>query len=151
MQRKNLLLAHKARNKGMVWNNDRYDKKFATLVQRRYGPRKVQKWAETPQNYIVPPMLVPAVSYLISYPAFKCLQYHPMPQTCVCTVIGTQKLTYEPYGNGPQTVQNRAKNTSNVHRSSHSYAHTVILYVVIIIQMHTIPTQARNMCVDGDR
>ena len=27
-------------------------------------------------------------------------------------------------------VQNRAKNTSNVHRSSHSYAHTIILYVV---------------------
>ena len=29
---------------------------------------------------------------------------------------------------GPQTVQNRAKNTSNLHRSSHSYAHTIILY-----------------------
>ena len=37
--------------------------------------------------------------------------------------------TYEPYGDGPQTVQKRAKNTSNVHRSSHSYAHTIILYV----------------------
>ena len=27
----------------------------------------------------------------------------------------------------------------------------MIFYVVIIIQMHTIPTQAPNMCVDGDR
>ena len=52
---------------------------------------------------------------------------------------------------GPQVVQNRAKNTSNVHRSSHSYAHTMICYVVLIIQMHTIPTQAPNMCLDGDR
>ena len=67
------------------------------------------------------------------------------------TVIGTQKPTYESYGNGPQTVQNGAKNTSNVHRSSHSYAHTIIFDVVIIIPMHTIPFQAANMCVDGDR
>ena len=55
----------------------------------------------------------------------------PKPHTCVCTVIGTQKPTYEPYGNGPQTVQNRAKNSSNVHRSSHSYAHTIIIYLVL--------------------
>ena len=41
-----LLLAHKARNKGMVWNNVRYDKKFAILVHREYGPQKVQKWAK---------------------------------------------------------------------------------------------------------
>ena len=39
-----------------------------------------------------------------------------------------------------KTVQNRAKNTSNVHRSSHSYAHTIILYVAPIIQMLTITT-----------
>ena len=97
------------------------------------------------------PMLVPVVSYFISYPAFKCLQYHPMPQTCVWTVIGDQNPTYEPYGYGAQKVQKRAKNTSNLHRSSHSYAHTIIFYVVLIIQMHTIPTQAPNMCVDGDR
>ena len=36
------------------------------------------KWCKngpkTPQNYIVHPMLVPVVSYFISYPAFKCLQ-----------------------------------------------------------------------------
>ena len=106
----------------------------------KYGPK-------TPQNYIVHPMLVPGVSYCFSYPAFKCLQYHPMPQTCVCTVIGTQKLIYEPYGNGPQTVQNRAKNTSNVHRSYHSYAHPIILYVGIIIHMHKIPTKAPKTCV----
>ena len=59
------------------------------------------KWCKngpkTPQNYIVHPMLVPVVSYFISYPAFKCLQYHPMPQTCVWTVIGDQNPTYEPY------------------------------------------------------
>ena len=48
-------------------------------------------------------------------------------------------------------MQKRAKNTSKLHCSSHSYAHTIIFYVVIIIQMHTIPTQAPNMCVDGDR
>ena len=48
-------------------------------------------------------------------------------------------------------VQNRAKNTANVHRSSHSYAHTIIFYVVLVIQMHTIPIQAPNMCVYGDR
>ena len=41
---------------------------------------------------------------------------------------------------GPQTVQNRAKNTSNLHRSSHSYAHTIILYVGPIIQMLTTTT-----------
>ena len=43
----------------------------------KFGPKK-------PQNYIVHPMLVPVVSHFFSYPAFKCLQYHPMPQTCVC-------------------------------------------------------------------
>ena len=86
-----------------------------------------------------------------SYPAFKCLQYHPMPQTCVRTVIGDQNPTYEPYGYGAQKVQKQAKKTSSLHRSSHSYAHTIIFYVVFIIQMHTIPTQAPNMCVDGDR
>ena len=111
------------------------------------------KWCKngpkTPQSYIVYPMLVPVVSYCISYPAFKCLQYHPMPQNiCVWTVIGDQNPTYEPYGYGAQKVQKRAKDTSNLHRSSHSY---IIGYVVLIIQMHTIPTQARNMCVDGDR
>ena len=52
---------------------------------------------------------------------------------------------------GTQTVQNSARNTSNLHRSSHSYAHTIILYVAPIIQMLTIATQAPNMCVDGDR
>ena len=56
-----------------------------------------------------------------------------------------------PYGYGAQKVQKRAKNTSNLHRSSHSYARSIIVYVVLIIQMHTIPTQAPNMCVDGDR
>ena len=30
-----------------------------------------------------------------------------------------------------KTVPNRAKNTSNVHRSSHSYAHTIMFYVVL--------------------
>ena len=45
-------------------------------------------------------------------------------------------------------MQKRAKNTSKLHCSSHSYAHTIIFYVVIIIQMHTTPTQAPNMCVD---
>ena len=113
------------------------------------------KWCKngpkTPQNYIVHPMLVPVVSYFISYPAFKCLQNHPMPQTCVWTVIGDQNPTYEPYGYGAQKVQKRAKNTSNLHRSSHSYARSIIVYVVLIIQMHTIPTQAPNICVDGDR
>ena len=63
------------------------------------------KWCKsgpkTPQNHIVHPMLVPVVSYFISYPAFKCLQYHPMPQTCVWTVIGDQNPTYEPYGRVP--------------------------------------------------
>ena len=113
--------------------------------------KRCKNGPETPQNYIVHPMLVPVVSYLISYPAFKCLQYHPRLQTCVCTVIGTQKLTYEQYGNGPQTVQNRAKYTSYVHRSSHSHAHSIIFYVVLIIQMHAIPTQAPNMCVYSDR
>ena len=83
IQRKYLLLAHKARNKGMVWNNVRYEKKISILVHHGYGPQEVQKWAKTPQNYIVHAMLVPVVSYFISYPAFICLQYHPMPQTCV--------------------------------------------------------------------
>ena len=113
------------------------------------------KWCKngpkTPQIYIVQPTPVHIVSYFISYPAFKCLQYHPMPQTCVWTVIGDQNPTYEPYGYGAQKVQKRAKNTSNLHRSSHSYARSIIVYVVLIIQMHTIPTQAPNMCVDGDR
>ena len=72
-------------------------------------------------------------------------------KTCVWTVIGDQNPTYEPYGYGAQKVQKRAKNTSNLHRSSHSYARSIIVYVVLIIQMHTIPTQAPNMCVDGDR
>ena len=90
-------------------------------------------------------------TYFISYPAFKCLQYHPMPQTCVWTVIGDQNPTYEPYGYGAQKVQKRAKNTSALQRSSHSYARSIRVYVVLIIQMHTIPTQAPNMCVDGDR
>ena len=62
-----------------------------------------------------------------------------------------QNPAYEPYGYGAQKVQKRAKNTSKLHCSSHSYAHTIIFYVVIIIQMHTIPTQAPNMRVDGDR
>ena len=66
------------------------------------------KWCKTgrktPQNYIVHPMLVPVVSYFFSYPAFKCLQYHPMPQTCVWTVIGDQNPTYERYG-GQKTPQ----------------------------------------------
>ena len=84
-------------------------------------------------------------------PGYKCLQYHPMPQTYVWTVIGYQNPTYEPYGYGVQKVQKRAKNTSNLHRSSHSYARSIIVYVVLIIQMHTIPTQAPNMCADGDR
>ena len=48
-------------------------------------------------------------------------------------------------------VQKRAKNTSNLHRSSHSYARSIIVYVVLIIQMLTIPSYAPNMCVDGDR
>ena len=39
-------------------------------------------------------------------------------------------------------VQKRAKNTSKLHCSSHSYARSIIVYVVLIIQMHTIPTQA---------
>ena len=85
------------------------------------------------------------------YAAFKCLQCHPMPQTCVWTVIGDQNPTYEPYGYGAPKVQKQAKNTSKLHRSSHSYARSIIVYVVLIIQMHTIPTQAPNMCVDGDR
>ena len=83
---------------------------------------------KTPQNYIVHPMLVPVVLYSISYPAFKCLQYHPMRQTSVWTVIGAQNPTYEPYGYGAQKVQKRAKNTSNLHRSSHSHARSIILY-----------------------
>ena len=91
------------------------------------------------------------VSSFISYPAFKCLQYHPMPQTCVRTVIGYENPTYEPYGYGAQKVQKRTKNTSNVHRSSHCYARSIIVYVVFIIRMHTIPSQTPNMCVDGDR
>ena len=113
--------------------------------------KRCKNGPKTPQNYIVHPMLVPVVSYFSSYPAFKCLQYHPMLKTCVRTVLGTQKLTYEPYGNGPQRVQKRAKNTSNVHRSSHSYAHSIMFYVLLVIQMHAIPTKARNMCVYGDR
>ena len=48
-------------------------------------------------------------------------------------------------------VHRWAKNTSNVHLSSHSHAHSIIFHVVLIIQMHTIPTQAPNVCVDDDR
>ena len=106
---------------------------------------------KTPQNYIVHPIRMHMLSYFMSLLSFKCIQYQPKPQTCVWTVIGDQNPTYEPYGYGAQKVQKRAKNTSNLHRSSHSYAHTIIFYVVLIIQMHTIPTQAPNMCVDGDR
>ena len=112
------------------------------------------KWCKdgpkTPQNCIVHPMLVPVVSYFF-YPACKCLQGHRMPQTCVWTVIGDQNPTYEPYGYGAQTLQKRAKNTSNLHRSSHYYARIIQVYVVLVIQMHTIPTQARNICVEGYR
>ena len=71
---------------------------------------------KTPQNYIVHPMLVPVVLYFISYPAFKCLQYHPMRQTCVWTVIGDQNPTYEPYGywttNGAEEGQKHVKSSS---------------------------------------
>ena len=106
------------------------------------------KWSRNrpkpPQNYIVHPMLVPVVSYFISYPAFKCLQYHSMPQTCVWTVIDDQNPTYEPYGYGAQKVQKRAKNTSNLHRSSRSCARSITFYVVLIIQMHTIPIQPQT-------
>ena len=112
IQKKYLLLADKARNKGMVWNNVRYDKKFAILVLQLRSLDSVH-------TYRVHFFRIDGNRILF----FACPQE---PQACVWTVMGTQKPTYEPYGNGPQTVQNRAKNTSNVHRSSHSYAHTII-------------------------
>ena len=44
------------------------------------------KWCKngpkTPQNYVVHSMLVPVVSYFISYPAFKCLPSYA-PNMCV--------------------------------------------------------------------
>ena len=80
---------------------------------------------------------------------FPCTKHITAPM--ILAAVFSQNSKSQKKGNGPQTVQNRAKNTSNLHRSSHSYAHTIIFYVVIIIQMHTIPTQAPNMCVDGDR
>ena len=90
--------------------------------------KRCKNGPKTPQNCIVHPMLVPVVSYFISYPAFKCLQYHPMPKTFVWTVIGAQNPTYEPYGYGAQKVHKQAKNTSSLHRSSHSYARSIIVY-----------------------
>ena len=72
----------------VVWNNVRYDKKFAILVHRGYGPQKVQKWAE---------------------------------------------------------------NTSNLHCSTHSCAHSIIFHLLPSIQILIIPSYAPNMCVDGDR
>ena len=108
------------------------------------------KWCKdgpkTPQDYIVHPMLVPVVSYFISYPAFKCLQYHPMPGTCVWTVIGDQNPTYEPYGYGAQKVQKRAKNTSNLHRSSHSYARSIRVYVVNVVNAYITDPGPKHVC-----
>ena len=111
----------------------------------------VQKWAKNTSKLHCSSHACARSIIFVSYPAFKCLQYHPMPQTCVWTVIGDQNPTYEPYRYGAQEVPKRAKKTSNLHRSSHSYARSIIVYVVRIIQMHTIPTQAPNMCVDSDR
>ena len=113
------------------------------------------KWCKngpkTPQNYIVHRMFVPVVSYLISYPAFKCLQYHTMTETCVWTMIGDQNPTYEPYGYGAQKVQKRAKNTSKLHCSSHVCARSIISFFLPSIQMLAIPSYDPNMCVDDDR
>ena len=48
-------------------------------------------------------------------------------------------------------VQKQAKNTSKLHCSSHACARSIILFFLPSIHMLTIPSYARNMCVDGDR
>ena len=78
----------------------------------------------TPQNYIVHPMLVPVLSYFLSYPALKCLQYHPMPQTCVWAVIGDQTLSMNHMDMERKRCKNRPK-TPQI-----SIVHPILMHIL---------------------
>ena len=71
---------------------------------------------KTPQIYIVHPILMHILSYLMYLLSFKCIQYKPKPQTSVWTLIGDQNPTYEPYGfrttNGAKQGQKHLKCSS---------------------------------------